>query len=150
MSVPLGYGAGGYGEGAYGVGQASWVVGPLPVWLPTAEAIRNELPGRKAALEKLDDNYLNELILRRYISLRAEVPVVLTPALHGPAREYLILAVASQLEDQLFPEQSSLDGSNAERLDRRAGAELARLRTALSGETDGQVAWSGTVRMGGR
>jgi hypothetical protein len=57
--------------------------------------------------------------------------------------------VAAHLEDRLFPEQASLSGSNAERLDLKAGAELARLRSGLLGDLDGDIQWSGTVSIRG-
>lgn len=122
-------------------------------WVPMAAEVREEMPGREAALARYGDIKIDALLAQRGESLAAELPSPLPSRLHPVARLYLIYSVASILEDRLFPEQSSLDGSNAERLDRRAGAELLRLRAqvdtdAVSGDSAG---WSGTLSLrGGR
>lgn len=121
---------------------------PVPDWAPTASDVRDEMPGRKASLDRVDDAEIEELIHRRALTLQAELPAVLPDRLHSTARDYLTYAVASILEDRLFPQQAAMDGSNAERLDRRAGAELVRLRAQL-GETDAGTGghWSGSISL---
>src|SRR5690349_12000221 len=103
-------------------------------------------------MDERPDAEFEELVLRRYRSLAAEFPTGLPERLEPVAHDYLLYSVASIMEDRLFPEQANLPGSNAERLDRRAGAELVRLRTQLG--TDGattDAGWSGTVSLrGGR
>lgn len=121
-----------------------------PEWLPEPTHVRNEMPGREHAMTGVTDHVLQDLLVRRWQSLAAELPDNLPPRLIGAARDYLVYSVAAQLEDRLFPEQASLDGSNAQRLDLKAGAELARLRTGLTGEADGMSEWSGTVSIRGR
>lgn len=101
-------------------------------WAPSPEEVRNELPGRQVHMAKIPDDVIGGLIANRAASLQGELPTPLPDSLHPVARNYLIYSVAAILEDRFFPEQSSLNGSNAERLDQRAGAELARLRTALA------------------
>lgn len=121
-----------------------------PRWAPTADEIRAELPGRDLALGKVTDTSIDDLVRQRASSLAAELPAELSTRLQPVAHDYLLYAVASILEDRLFPEQSSVEGSNAQRLDQRAGAELARLRTQLSETAGGAAgAWAGSISMAG-
>lgn len=123
---------------------------PAPPWVPTATEVRDELPSRKAALDRLADPAITELIRERALTLQAELPTVLPDRLHAAAHDYLKYSVASILEDRLFPQQAAMDGSNAERLDRRAGAELARLRGQLGESATGTAGhWAGTVSLRG-
>ena len=141
-----------------GVGQAaedrSFFVREAFSWLPRAEEVRSELSGRKAALDRLSDDDIDQEIANRAANLQGELPTDLAPRLQPVAHDYLLFSVASILEDRLFPEQARQPGSNAERLDRRAGAELVRLRGQLGQDvTDGAVAadWTGTLSLrGGR
>lgn len=125
--------------------------GEAPPWLPAAEEVRDELPGRKAALDRKPDSEFEELVLRRYRSLAAELPPVLPSALEPVAHDFILYSVAAVMEDRLFPEQASGDGSNAQRLDLRAGAELARLRAGLATAAGGTgQEWAGSLSARGR
>lgn len=118
-----------------------------PEWLPTADEIRAELHGREEAMKRRHDDELDELVLRRYRSLAAELPTVLPARLESVAHDYLLYSVCSILEDRLFPEQANLPESNAVRLDRRAGAEIVRLRKQIGETDDGATNWSGTIAL---
>ncbi|MCU1588775.1 MAG: hypothetical protein JWP11_31 [Frankiales bacterium] len=136
--VTVGTGSGGQ--------DGSFVVRPLFSWLPVAADVRNEMTGRK--LDRISDDEIEELIARRAASLQAELPTTLAPRLQPVARDYLLYAVSSIIEDRLYPEQANQPESNAVRLDRRAGAELVRLRGQLGeNATSGQSDWSGSVSL---
>lgn len=98
-------------------------------WVPSPADVRALLLRRGTAAAT--DDEVQRIIIRLAASLRAETGVLLTERWFPVAHAYVVYAAAAQIEAALFPEQQLDDGSQADRLDRRAGAELLRLRTGL-------------------